>query len=91
MLTKGKSPGMSFYVRGSVDEDSLLVSTEGFTGRIELQIPVSALPWRDLRLIEKWGRRREPYGCCTAPDPMAAMKVTARAEVEMRTGIEGRR
>src|SRR6266545_1052944 len=33
MLTAGKQPGMSFYVTGSADEDSLVVSAERLSGR----------------------------------------------------------
>jgi hypothetical protein len=90
MLRTGRSPAISFYVRGSDDEDSLLIVTEGFEGRLALDIPTRALPWRDLRMIEKWGRRREPYGCCEMDDPLDTVRVHAKGpEVEERAGIRG--
>jgi hypothetical protein len=90
MLTTGRTPGMTFYVRGSNDEDSLMVAVEGFKCRLRLHLPAAALPWRDLTLIEKWGRRREPYGCCDVKDPLDDESVSAKgAAVEVRTGIRG--
>lgn len=90
MLTTGRSPAISFYVRGTDDEDSLSIATEGFEGRLTLAVPTRALPWRDLKMIEKWGRRRTPYGCCDGADPLDALRVHAKGpEVEERTGIRG--
>jgi hypothetical protein len=90
MLISGRTPTISFYVRGSDDEDSLIVTTERFKGRLALELPATALPWRDLRLIEKWGRRREPYGCCEVTDPLDQLRVgTKGPDVEIRTGIRG--
>ena len=90
MLTRGRSPAISFYVRGTDDEDSLLIATVGFDGRLALDVPMRALPWRDLKMIEKWGRRREPYGCCDIADPLDTLRVRAKGpEVEERAGIRG--
>ncbi len=91
MLTAGKQPGMSFYVTGSADEDSLVVSAERLSGRLELHLPVAAMPWRDLALIEKSGRRRpDTYGCCDEDDILKTLEVSAEGQgVEDRTGIRG--
>ena len=59
--------------------------------RVEVQIPVQVLPWRDIRVIEKHGGRRAGYGCCDhSPDPLADAKITLKGpEVQERTDITG--
>ncbi len=86
----GGDADMSFYVVGSSDQDSLVMYTELVAGRVALNLPVQALPWRDIRLIEKYGRRRLPYGCGDPDDPLAKVKLTLKGEeVQMRTDIVG--
>jgi hypothetical protein len=82
---------MGFYVIGSADQDSLIVYRELARGEIELNLPIQALPWRDLRLIEKHGMRRLPYGCGGRDaDPLAKLNATLEGdEVQMLTDIVG--
>jgi hypothetical protein len=90
MRIEGQNPGMSFYVTGSDDEDSLLVEAELRSGHVALQLPVAALPWRDLRLLERNGGRRVRYGCGDERDPAAGLEVTLEGpEVAMRTDVQG--
>ncbi|APR79083.1 Hypothetical protein A7982_04430 [Minicystis rosea] len=80
---------MSFYIIGSSEEDSLLVESDIHEGRLLLSLPISALPWRDLEMIEKHGRRRSPYGCGN-DDPLATVEAHLEGdEVTARTDIEG--
>ena len=46
-----------FYVIGSRTQDSLLVQTDLIQGQIELNLPIQALPWRDMKLLA----RQAPY------------------------------
>lgn len=88
MLSKGNQPAMSFYVRGSAEEDSLIVTAERFAGQLQMQLPAAALPWRDLTLVEKLGPR-QPYGCCRDDtDPWRKVQVAAKEdEIEDRTSV----
>jgi hypothetical protein len=80
---------MAFYVEGSADDDSLIVESELVRGRIELRIPVKALPWRDAKLIERYGRR-PGYVLKDDIDLFRSITGTLRArEIEARTGIVG--
>jgi hypothetical protein len=90
MKITGNEPGISFYVVGSGDEDSLIVAPDVGGVTVVLRLPVAGLPWRDLRLIEKHGRR-EKYGCGDGKDPLAGMRValTKPEEITDRTGIQG--
>lgn len=88
MRITGPSPGMSFYVTGSDDEDALLIRAELESGQPSLQIPVQALPWRDGRLLERHGRRSE-YGCGD-DDPVGTLRRTLKGpQVAAITDIEG--
>lgn len=82
---------MSFYVIGSYDQDSLIIYTELVSGKVSLNIPIQALPWRDIQLIERYTMRRQVYGCGTLDDdPLAKMKVTLKGEeIQIRTDIIG--
>jgi hypothetical protein len=82
---------LGFYVLGTEDVDTLIVSPDFVNGRLELTVPVQALPWRDRRLIEQHGRRRSEYGGAPrGEDPLAAVSLTVRGEtIRERTDIEG--
>jgi len=81
---------MSFYVVGSADQDSLFVYRRLIAGEISLVIPVQALPWRDIKLIEANKGRRPGYGCCDAVDPLARIETTLRnAQINAITDIVG--
>jgi len=71
---------MSFYVVGSADQDSLIVYPRLAEGRLSLLLPVQALPWRDIKLIERNMGPRPGLGCCTAVDPLANMKATLKGD-----------
>lgn len=80
---------MSFYVVGSADQDSLIVHPRLAGGRLSLLLPVQALPWRDVALIERHKARRPAFGCC-GDDPLASAKATLRGEkVRVVTDVVG--
>jgi len=81
---------MSFYVVGSADEDSLIVYPKLAGGTLSLLLPVQALPWRDLKLIERNKGRRTGFGCCGAVDPLSYAKAMLKGDqVRMITDIVG--
>jgi len=53
---------MSFYVVGSTEQDSLTVYQNLAGGSVELILPAQALPWRDIKLIERARRPRLAFG-----------------------------
>ena len=71
---------MSFLTVGSDDQDSLLlyqkVAAEGLT----LLIPVQALPWRDMALIEQNNGPRPEYGCGNGFDPLPQRRITLEGD-----------
>jgi hypothetical protein len=78
-----------FYVTGSEDHDALEIFTEKLGSTIELIFSVEALPWRDLALINRTGKRH-PFGADCSDDPLACQKrVIKSKEATLRTGIEG--
>ncbi len=80
---------IGFLVRGTDDEDGLVVIGRAAGGQVELSLPVQALPWRDARVLGR--HRRMPYGCSDADvDPVAAIVATLDGEaIRSRTGIVG--
>ncbi len=81
---------MRFYVVGSPDQDSLVVYTELVDGKVILNLPIQALPWRDINLIEKHKAQRLGYGWNNFNDPLTKMKITVSGEeIHMRTDITG--
>jgi subtilisin family serine protease len=71
---------LSFYVVGSADQDSLTVYPKLAGGKLSLLLPVQALPWRDLKLVERNKGPRPGVGCCEAIDPLANVKATLKGE-----------
>jgi hypothetical protein len=71
---------LSFYVVGSADQDSLTVYPKLAGGKLSLLLPVQALPWRDLRLIERHKGLRPGIGCCEVIDPLVNVKATLKGE-----------
>jgi len=90
MMIGGTQPGMSFEIRGSDDHDSLVVESRVGNAQVVLRLPIRALPWRDIRVIERHGHRPH-YGCGEGHDPMGAVKLTLEKpdQIEERTGITG--
>lgn len=82
---------MTFLVRGTEDEDGLVVIGRAAGGRVELSLPVLALPWRDARVLGRHSRM--PYGCCRPEDdPVAGIQTTLHErDIRMRTDITGAR
>ena len=79
-----------FHVVGSGDTDSLIIQPQLFGGKVSLTIPVQALPWRDLGMLEKLKARRPYFGCVDLKDPLASVVTTLKGEeVGMRTDITG--
>ena len=90
MRMSGREPGMSFYIIGSDDQDSLSVEADIGKAPVTLRIPVAALPWRDLELVERHGPR-DPFGCGERDDPVAVLVAELKepGEITDRTGILG--
>ena len=82
---------IGFLVRGTDDEDGLVVIGRTAGGQVELSVPVQALPWRDARVLGR--RSRMPYGCCNPDeDPVAAIVATLEGhDIRARTDIVGAR
>ena len=82
-----------FFVVGTAEEDSLVVAPSLAAGAVTISLPVQALPWRDLALLEEHGRRRSEYGCgAPREDPLATATMTVRGvSIEVLTGITGGR
>jgi len=87
----GMDSDMSFYVVGSNDQDSLIISSELPGGQVALNMPVQALPWRDIKLIEQSPARRAAFGCGNHfDDPLARLQTTLHGEdVGRLTDIAG--
>jgi Subtilase family len=82
---------IGFLVRGTDDEDGLVVIGRAAGGQVELSVPVQALPWRDARVLGR--RSRLPYGCSNPDDdPVAAIVTTLEGDtIRVRTDIVGAR
>lgn len=81
---------LSFYVVGSADQDSLTVYPRLAGGKLSLLLPVQALPWRDLKLIERNKGPRPGVGFCKAFDPLANVKAALKGEqIQAVTDIIG--
>ena len=79
-----------FFVNGSDDVDSLEIESHNLSGRIELQFPVQAMPWRDLSLANEYGKPRRPYSPEEASDPLLDWNtVIQESEVGLFTGFRG--
>ena len=50
---------MGFMVIGSGDDDALEIVQDGLSGELEVTLPTSGLPWRELALLEHMGKRPE--------------------------------
>ena len=71
---------MSFYVVGSADQDSLIVHPQIAGGKLSLLLPVHALPWRDITLIERNKGQRPGFGYGGAVEPFARVTATLKGE-----------
>lgn len=81
---------MSFYVVGSAEQDSLIIYPAVAGGRVSLILPVQALPWRDIRVIERHGGPRLGFGCCGAIDPLANLRLNLKRDrIRTITDISG--
>jgi hypothetical protein len=69
--------GMSFYVVGSAEQDGLTVYQNLAGGTVELILPVQALPWRDIKLIERARRPRLGFGADRGPDELLVSRKVA--------------
>ena len=77
-----------FYFVGSAHQDTMTIHRVLRGGRLRLHLPVQALPWRDLTLLESSGARPE-YGRAGA-DPLTAVTTTLKGNrIRMLTGITG--
>jgi hypothetical protein len=81
---------IGFYVVGSADQDSLTVYPDLAEGMVELILPVQALPWRDIKLIERNKGRRLAFG--NGSDPLRSVQASLEGEkVYTLTDIMGAR
>ncbi|MEA2421367.1 MAG: hypothetical protein QOF55_466, partial [Thermoleophilaceae bacterium] len=84
----------AFTVTGSSEADVLTVTSRLAGGRVRFDLPVRALPWRDARLLERYGRPRAPFRGRgdKERDPVDALELTLKGEeTEERTGVVGAR
>jgi len=89
MKMNGAEPGLSFYVIGTDDHDSLVVEADVGGAEVTLRIPAQALPWRDMKLVERDGPR-DPYGCGELAGQVGIKRrVKNPHEIVDRTGILG--
>ncbi len=81
---------MSFYVVGSADQDSLTVEPVLAGGKVSLIFPAEALPWRNIRLIDRYNCPRTGYGS-DSKDPLRVIDVTVKGAEEIRalTDVQG--
>jgi hypothetical protein len=82
---------MSFYVIGSAEQDSLTVYPNLAGGSVELILPVQALPWRDIKLIERAGGPRLSFGDDRGSnDPLMSRKAVLKDDgIRTKTDITG--
>ena len=81
---------MSFYVVGSSDQDSLTIYQNLVAKSVSLTLPIEALPWRDLGLIERYAERRLPFGYHRNRDPLASTRaVIEKDSIPKMTDISG--
>ena len=88
---KTRDAAMSFYVVGSADQDSLTVYQDLVAGTVDLIVPVQALPWRDIKLIERVRGSRPVFGDDRgSDDPLVSRKAALDGElICMTTDISG--
>jgi hypothetical protein len=83
---------LAFLVVGSDDQDGLRIESEFVKERVEVHIPIQALPWRDMKFIEKVGAARPKYGGCNGEDPALELQSTLRgAAIQAKTDVVGAR
>jgi hypothetical protein len=86
------SPDISlpFDVHGTADHDRLIVEAAGLQAEVVLEIPIQALPWRDLRVLKNLRSPRGPYGSRGGDDPLARESLTLEGDIiELRTDVAG--
>jgi hypothetical protein len=78
-----------FYFVGTADHDSMTIFRWLRRGELKLHLPVQALPWRDIRLIEGRREPRPEYGRA-GNDPLTEVTMTLKGDqVRSITGIIG--
>jgi subtilisin family serine protease len=82
---------MSFYVVGTGEQDSLMLHPLLAGGQVRLLLPVRALPWRDIKVVEANNGPRAGFGCCAgAEEPLAQVRTRLEGDkVRAMTDIVG--
>lgn len=80
---------LSFYFVGTADDDGMTIYRWLKGGQLRVLLPVQALPWRDIRLIERLAGPRPEFGR-GGVDALNAVDATLRGgQVRAVTGIVG--
>jgi hypothetical protein len=81
---------MGFHVVGSPAQDSLTVYQDLAGGRVDLILPVQALPWRDIKLIEGHNGLRPAFGQYPGIDPLVSRKAVLEDDkIQAITDVTG--
>jgi hypothetical protein len=87
---EAESAEVRFDVTGTGDQDSLIIITETLQWhQLTLDLPIQALPWRELKLLETLDRQRGAFGT-EGPDPLQDIRRSLEGnDVAMFTDIQG--
>jgi subtilisin family serine protease len=97
-VASGSAPdfALPFDVHGTADRDRLTVQVGGMRGEVTLELPIQALPWRDISVLQPLRAPRAPYGSGVAGrsgvagDPLIDVSLTLeRGAITARTDITG--
>ena len=60
-VAESQAMPLNFWMVGTEEEDSLLITPLLLGGKAKVILPVQSLPWRDRARTERFGGRRQPY------------------------------
>ncbi|MEM6771101.1 MAG: hypothetical protein AAF597_10990, partial [Bacteroidota bacterium] len=85
----GDTADSAFFVTGTEQTDSLWLELADLKAEVVLNLPVTALPFRDARLLKKYGKRPW-FGDACGEDPLRQEKARIRRKtIPELTGITG--
>lgn len=83
-------PRSDFYVVGSDDMDSMIAQPDFDDGELWLMVPIQALPWRDLKVLEQLKVDRPYFGAYGAQDVLETFKLVLKGDdISVKTDIKG--
>jgi hypothetical protein len=89
-IVPGKEIALPFELHGSGEHESLQMATQLVSGRVFLELPVRALPWRDLAWRQANNGPLQPWKNPEARDAVPSTRVALdRRKTHLVTGIEG--